>query len=283
MIYRINLFRPKGRLGNSIFQLGYCCGYAGYARHNFVLWSNSWYKRQGKKSPDYLLIGKYCYRLDHFVDLTISVILFFLSFCRSEGIDLELKIKIWHFLEIRILDGYFQKWEALDTPVSTNIRSSIDSVRSEGTRFSRQVRHGDSKRNICAVHVRRGDYCNKENSLIYKRLDTDYYQQAQDLVLSMCENICFCWVSQEPSDCQSSLMHPDAEHIIMSSMTEVDTLGFFIDSDYLITANSTFSVAAALLRSDPTSRVIYPREWFNNNERNRAHISMIYRPYSIIL
>jgi Glycosyl transferase family 11 len=111
-----------------------------------------------------------------------------------------------------------------------------------------------------AVHVRRGDYLDKEHRYII--LGAEYYAEAMKIIT---EKVTYPkyfffsddieWVKQNLAYPQDSvfLCHADYEDLILMSMCK-----------HQIIANSTFSWWAAWLNQNKNKVVIAPQRWFTN-------------------
>lgn len=112
----------------------------------------------------------------------------------------------------------------------------------------------DKYRNKVAIHVRRGDYDDKYHT----RIGVDYYQKA---------------INQFP-EFQEFVVFSDDIEAAHEMLGWDDLVEYREDTDYLsdflimkqcggfITANSSYSLMAAILSDNPDKKIVCPSQWF---------------------
>jgi hypothetical protein len=101
------------------------------------------------------------------------------------------------------------------------------------------------------VHVRRGDYL--WQPMFVSLSETDYYERA----MALFPDEKFLIFSDDPDWCR--IKWP--QHQVMSGQTELQDLNMMANCKSNIIANSSFSWWAAYLNTNPSKRVIYPKQW----------------------
>lgn len=112
----------------------------------------------------------------------------------------------------------------------------------------------DFDSNITAVHIRRGDYVNKQN--FHPVCDADYYMQAVDVV----KDGKLLFISDDIEWVKSSFQ---GSRVLYSPFSE-EILDFALITlcKNVIIANSTFSWWGAYLNSNQNKKIIAPKKWF---------------------
>lgn len=121
-----------------------------------------------------------------------------------------------------------------------------------------------NKKRSLAIHMRRGDYLNHQDS--FGVLDDNYYLSALEAMLNG-ENLEKIYIF---SDSPKSVINfqkqlkLDSEIISPSDLKPSETLILMSRCAAIITSNSTFSFWAAMLASH--KNVIYPDPWFKSSD-----------------
>jgi hypothetical protein len=115
-----------------------------------------------------------------------------------------------------------------------------------------------------AVHVRRGDYL--DSNSIHQVLDSSYYDQAIDTLVKENDSLQIIVFSDDENGALN-LLKKHGEIVLASSLTKDDLAQIYLMSKmkYLVIANSSYSLMAALLR-DRSNSVIAPKVWFASGE-----------------
>jgi hypothetical protein len=117
----------------------------------------------------------------------------------------------------------------------------------------------NSNQNICSLHIRRGDYLNLSN--YHTNLDSNYYQQACNIILSNIDNVKFLVFSDDPEWCRE-VFKQDFFHIVDINDDAVELCLMSKASAHII-ANSSFSWWGAWLSG--SQAVIAPKDWFSKD------------------
>lgn len=116
-----------------------------------------------------------------------------------------------------------------------------------------------------SLHIRRGDFL--INSANHYNLTLDYYEKALSNFDSEREVIIF---SDDPQWCkEQSLFSGDRFLVSESESPYTDLCLMSMCSDFII-ANSTFSWWGAWLSQNKNKTVIYPSEWFGQNNNDKS-------------
>lgn len=122
-------------------------------------------------------------------------------------------------------------------------------------------------KDVCSVHVRRGDYLSAMNSSTYGGICTEsYYKKAIQEIRTNAPNIRLAFFSDDSQYVKETFSY-DNMQIVDWNKGEDSILDMYLMSQckYMILANSTFSYWAA--RLNEKSNVIYcPIKWTNDNE-----------------
>lgn len=118
--------------------------------------------------------------------------------------------------------------------------------------------------NSVSIHIRRGDYTNKENMKLFGIYSSPkYYKRAIELELSENPDCKFFVFSDDPDWVRKNMIIPNAVFVDSNTGNDswIDMYLMSLCKDNII-ANSTFSWWAATLNSNRNKRVYYPRKWF---------------------
>jgi hypothetical protein len=129
--------------------------------------------------------------------------------------------------------------------------------------------------NIIKIHVRRGDYLSLSNSKIFYVQEAKYYVDSLDYLFKTYrldkQSINVLVYTDDPDWVKSNF---NFEYSLVIG-TEIDDFVSLCCSKYLITSNSTFSLAAAYLNYE-NNIAITPELWYKDINRNQNYISKLY-------
>ena len=115
-----------------------------------------------------------------------------------------------------------------------------------------------------AIHIRRGDYSNPNS--YHKILKADYYQRAISYVPNLGLKT---YIFTDDLEWARRMVDIDATYITSYNLNSpAENLVLMSKADYLIGANSTFSLWAGLLSNPHNRNRIFPRNWFDNGKLN---------------
>ncbi|MGE5521148.1 MAG: alpha-1,2-fucosyltransferase [Candidatus Dadabacteria bacterium] len=159
------------------------------------------------------------------------------------------------------LSGYFQSekyFKPIEQIIRTNYKINeqlINNVLDLGAQFQNE--------NSVAVHIRKGDYTNKEALEYHGILKPDYYVPAIGIMKDKLQNPRFYIFSDDPSIMATQIGIEDAEVISgRKSRTAFEDLYLMSQCKHNIIANSSFSWWAAWLNNNMSKIVIAPKQWF---------------------
>jgi len=175
---------------------------------------------------------------------------------------------ILNSLDNSYLDGYFQSekyfLENRRTILSDfTLKNSIDSNNME-------VISTIESNNSVSMHIRRGDYLNKEVSAILNICDLSYYKRAVDAILKLTHSPYFFIFSDDINWAKENLSFINNISFIDINTGSDSYKDLILMSlcNHNIIANSSFSWWAAWINKNPSKIVISPKKWFNINSRN---------------
>lgn len=157
-------------------------------------------------------------------------------------------------IEMIIRDGFALKQEA------------VERVRP----FAEELRNSNS----VSLHIRRGDYTNREVSSYHGVLDEHYYQQAISYFESRIPGCRFYVFSDAPGWVEDHLSFQAPVEIISGGKTQTHFEDFYLISScrHNVIANSTFSWWAAWLNEHTDKIVVAPKRWFNQADHDTSDL-----------
>lgn len=128
--------------------------------------------------------------------------------------------------------------------------------------------------NSVSIHVRRGDYTNKQLLDYHGTASHDYYQQAINKVTSSVNKPVFFVFSDNPDWVKSNLHFDAGVEFVSANISKNHYEDFYLMSQckHNIIANSSFSWWAAWLNQNPDKIVIAPNRWFNKAHLNTSDL-----------
>jgi hypothetical protein len=120
--------------------------------------------------------------------------------------------------------------------------------------------------NSVSIHVRRGDYQNKNS--IHSLCEKAYYDKAIDKILSLYPNAFFYIFSDDTAWVDKNFKTiSDRKEVVTfnSGVKSFEDMRLMSLCKHNIISNSTFSWWAAYLNINPEKIVISPEKWFNRN------------------
>jgi hypothetical protein len=189
----------------------------------------------------------------------------FLRIYSNEELDLD---EIESYKKPVELRGYFQnRWSvesALQEIPSFSLRLAMES---EALIAAKKL----LSNNFVSVHVRRGDYLNKNS--IHKVLTQDYYSEALDFLFrTIPRNTLLLIFSDDPSYV-GNLLPKNISYTLASDLklNSLEELHLMSMASGFIIANSTYSFWPAILAPD-NAQVIAPASWFKSGERDLTRL-----------
>lgn len=128
------------------------------------------------------------------------------------------------------------------------------------------LKHNIENENAVSIHVRRGDYLNK-NSTLSNVCTIKYYLNAINYILKRVDNPKFYIFSNDITWCKENLYLKNAVYINHNKGKDsYKDMQLMSSCKHNIIANSTFSWWGAWLNNNKNKIVIAPNRWFNNVE-----------------
>jgi hypothetical protein len=159
------------------------------------------------------------------------------------------------------IQGYWQS-EKFFAPVADTIRREF-TVRAEHIEKVRALADRIRGEEAVSMHIRRGDYTNKEIMERHGILPESYYQQAIALLRERYHGLRFYFFSDDMQWVKDKFAIDNAE-FVSGAYTSTHFEDFYLMSccRHNIIANSSFSWWAAWLNANPAKTVIASRQWF---------------------
>ncbi len=121
-----------------------------------------------------------------------------------------------------------------------------------------------------AMHVRRGDYLQGDNSGVYAGCAPEYYESAMEYMRKRVEAPVFVVFSNDISWCKENLRGSDIRYVDEQySSSDINDFYLMRECEHFIIANSTFSWWASWLGESEEKIVVAPEHWFLDAEKNR--------------
>ena len=175
----------------------------------------------------------------------------------------------------KFYSGYWQNYRYFEE----FRRELVDEFRYMGDLPDETIKASErmDKEKPIAVHVRRGDYLNKEYKNVYYVLGEDYYRKAiEQARRETSDDKPIFFFSNDIEWCKNT--YGDIEGALFVdkkiSNSEHTDLYLMMHADYLIMANSTFSWWAGWLSSH-SNHITFPTQWYYNSEKNRKAVQAL--------
>ena len=172
------------------------------------------------------------------------------------------------FLEVEnsiYLQGYWQNYNYfLSYKKKLQNIFKLKSLSSKDILFSD---HYLKMNNLTSVHIRKGDYINKNNKNIFNQLGTKYYMESISYIKNMVSKPFFFIFSDDYDWVKDNIKLPHNEYILMDhSLDSLIDFKLMSLCQHHIIANSTFSWWPAWLKDENRGDiVIAPKKWLNTN------------------
>ncbi len=141
----------------------------------------------------------------------------------------------------------------------------------ELTEVQQKIIRDIKSRDSVAVHFRRDDYLNPENTSFFEVQSLEYYSKAINRIKDKFPQAYFYVFSDDINWCKNSLKGIDNVAFIDDTISLSHHIDFLImkSCKHFIIANSTFSWWAAWLSDSENKVVIAPIKWFKDEEINK--------------
>lgn len=223
-----------GRLGNNLFQIAMCIGYA--EKHKVDFYIPSW------KYSD-------CFKTVFTKWATGKV------FYGEKG---------WYYEELPFIAdvkflGFFQSYKYFEH-CEEKIRELFQ--------FNEQIKDTINNKyktlpsNTCGIHIRRGDYI---GNAWHEVCNLQYYNDATKEMKNRTNIDLFCVFSDDILWCKENLK--DENFLFVEENSDIEDLYLMTQCKNHIISNSSFSWWGSWLSSNQDKIVISPKKWFNDENR----------------
>lgn len=162
------------------------------------------------------------------------------------------------------LDGYWQNrlyFRDIEKKIISDFDFSRIDLKFNNMRYLERIRESEA----ISIHVRGGDYLNRNNIRLYGNICTSrYYEQAIRVIKGKVDDPVFFVFSNDIEYAKSLLSFENC--VFVEGNTENDALEemkLMINCKHNIIANSSFSWWAATINQNPEKIVIAPQRWMN--------------------
>lgn len=222
-----------GRLGNNLFQIAMCVGYA--EKHNVDYYIPEW-KYSG------------CFKTV-FTKVSAGTV-----FVGEKG---------WYYEELPFIEnvkffGFFQSYKYFEH-CEGKIRELFQFNDTIKNKINAKYRLGV---NTCSIHVRRGDYV---GNVFHEVCHFEYYK---DAIIAMKERTSidlFVVFSDDIAWCKENFI--GEEFLFVENNSDIEDIYLMSICSHNIICNSTFSWWGAWLNANPEKVVIAPEQWFGDVSR----------------
>lgn len=161
----------------------------------------------------------------------------------------------------RYFKGYWTS-EKYFKDVSCKLRSSL--IFPEFDEKNSILAKNIGENNSVSLHIRRGDYLNKENRIFFNVCTKEYYKNAINYIKKYIDSPQFYVFSNDIEWCRENLDLKDACYVDWNkgenSYRDMQLMSL---CKHNIIANSTFSWWGAWLNDNPNKMVLVPAKWFD--------------------
>lgn len=253
----------KGGLGNQMFQYVF----SNYLSRNYHENIYGYYGNSGFKDHNGLEIND-CFKnvnLPHEGILSNLLVLIY-----------KIKRKIFHLSSNTfdkfdkndiVYDGYWQDINFFTFPINELFQFK-DDINDKNQSLLKTIRESNS----ISVHIRRGDYLSKHETIYGNVCTIEYYSRAIEYVKSRIKGPQFIFFSDDINWVKNNFK--DINYIYVDWNKGADSyidMLLMSECKHNIIANSTFSWWGAYLNSNKDKIVISPKKWFNT-EINKIDI-----------
>lgn len=270
--------RVSGGMGNQFFQIGF----GDYLSRKYklkVAYDISFYSTKQNTATKRVFLGETIYPEGHFVNLDMHELES--TFSRSTnslfnrvlaklvsyylGLKLALRKRIvihksskfswwWRIFGGFFTHAFFGNWQNYEL-LHPDYRNSVFANIRQGVNYQPSV----DLTQMIGLHYRRGDYCAPDS--IHAVLDSNYYDSAvldMKLQSSLTKILIFSDTDFDSPNFQGFTETIKASSLVSDELSEISLMASL---DYLVTANSTFSLMAGLLGNQKKT-IAAPKAWY---------------------
>jgi hypothetical protein len=159
--------------------------------------------------------------------------------------------------EIYALEGYFQSRKYFEKHEDIIRKQFTPSQEIENKLYRKY--YPSLSPQLCAIHVRRGDYV---DLAYYHQIKMDYYEKSMLEINQKTGIKHFMIFSDDIAWCKENFTNPEYQYTFMEDNTDWEDLILMSCCRHQIIANSSFSWWGAFLNRNPDKIVIFPEKWF---------------------
>ena len=161
------------------------------------------------------------------------------------------------------IQGYFQS-EKYFSPIQEIIRKEYtlkETIQCKVEKLSHELKYVNS----VSIHIRKGDYQNKETQDVHGILPIEYYHKAIRKIRQLVADPKFYIFTDDKRWAEDNFNVPNSTIVSGNFSTDhFEDLYLMTQCSHNIIANSSFSWWGAWLNANPNKNVIAPLKWFNN-------------------
>ena len=177
------------------------------------------------------------------------------------------------FNDTYCFDGYWQSYRYLNA-ITPSLQFEDQLINDISADYINAIEQSEA----VFLHIRRGDYLNKENQKVFAECPLDYFENAANRIKEDIKNVHFFVFSNDIQWVKSHLKLNDNEvTFIQNEGNSCDLKDFYLMTrcKHAIISNSTFSWWAAYLINNNDKKVIAPKYWYNDISMNNATKDLI--------
>jgi hypothetical protein len=168
------------------------------------------------------------------------------------------------------LDGFWQSYLYFDS-IRNELLHEI-TLKQENSTFQLLFKEILSKKKSIAIHVRRGDYTNKDSAHLL--ITNEFYKNAIDYIKSVLgsENHFYFFSDDLKYIEQQDYFRYCENKTLVSGFDATEDLMLIKACSHQIISNSTFSWWGAWLNENPNKIVISPKRWMKEQEKENPDL-----------
>ena len=177
------------------------------------------------------------------------------------------------FNDTYCFDGYWQSYRYLSA-ITPSLQFEDQRINDISADYINAIEQSEA----VFLHIRRGDYLNKENQKVFAECPLNYFENAANRIKEDIKNVHFFVFSNDIQWVKSHLKLNDNEvTFIQNEGNSCDLKDFYLMTrcKHAIISNSTFSWWAAYLINNCDKKVIAPKHWYNDISMNNATKDLI--------
>lgn len=181
--------------------------------------------------------------------------------------------------------GYFQKYEfykGYENILMETFKFNTKKISQKALEISNRI----GEENSVSIHIRRGDYVNdKITKSVFFHLDMEYYYDAMSILSQMFNNLKFYVFSDDTHWVVKNFSPIKGIYEIVelnNSENPWEDMYLMTKCKHNIIANSTFSWWGAFLNQNPFKKVIAPKNWYYDMNKNQIAMKIYPENWKLI-